>query len=433
MHEMEKAALDDPFLAEAMEGYEGWTEKDWKNQLAAAHRALAETGTEAKVIPMHTSTGRWWKTAAAILVIGSGAALTYVLTKNKTEEKNNPQIAKVEQNISQAPIARDNTNLAPVKKTVTPPPPVIREYRKEPAANTNITQTGPEVIPGKDFVYKPTTLPQVDSIKFANNRLAGAGKISDVVSSPAVIPTTQANTNNSVAAENMASNRELAKQNDFDAEVFKRKSANAANKNERQVNNFFNAQVVAADNSPLPFSNITVKDANLGTYADVKGNFRLFSTDTILTVEIKSVGYQPRTLYLRSGQPMNKIILLEDENNVMDKVTAQNKQAMPAGKLRRASVLSDTSINVEPKDGWDNYNTYVANNLEIPDDIPQNEFHGEVELTFDVKANGTISNIRVNKSMGTAYDEAAKRVLLQGPQWKVKKGKKTSASVKVKF
>ena len=29
----------------------------------------------------------------------------------------------------------------------------------------------------------------------------------------------------------------------------------------------------------------------------------------------------------------------------------------------------DTIINVEPKDGWENYGTYVSNNFEIPQHI----------------------------------------------------------------
>ena len=102
-------------------------------------------------------------------------------------------------------------------------------------------------------------------------------------------------------------------------------------------------------------------------------------------------------------------------------------------KSRRATLLTDSAINVEPADGWANYNTYVANNLDIPESNLKADVHGEVELTFDVKANGTISNIRVNKSLGAEYDEAAKRLLQEGPQWKVKKGKKTSASIKVQF
>ncbi|MBK7556808.1 MAG: TonB family protein [Chitinophagaceae bacterium] len=61
------------------------------------------------------------------------------------------------------------------------------------------------------------------------------------------------------------------------------------------------------------------------------------------------------------------------------------------------------------------------------------ELRGEVEISFDVRSNGTISNIRINKSLGAGYDEAAKRLILDGPQWKVKKGRKTSAKVKVQF
>ena len=71
--------------------------------------------------------------------------------------------------------------------------------------------------------------------------------------------------------------------------------------------------------------------------------------------------------------------------------------------------------------------------MDIPEERLNSNQHGEVELSFDVKSNGTISNIRVNKSLGAAYDEAAKRLILEGPQWKVKKGKKSSASVKVQF
>ena len=41
MHAMEKASLDDPFLAEAMEGYEGMPDKEWNNQLVALREEIA--------------------------------------------------------------------------------------------------------------------------------------------------------------------------------------------------------------------------------------------------------------------------------------------------------------------------------------------------------------------------------------------------------
>ena len=76
MHAMEKAALDDPFLADAIEGFESMKSSEWKVQLLALHEDFTAGRTGAKVIPLSRSTGRWWKAAAAILVIGSGTAMT---------------------------------------------------------------------------------------------------------------------------------------------------------------------------------------------------------------------------------------------------------------------------------------------------------------------------------------------------------------------
>jgi hypothetical protein len=40
MHAMEKAALDDPFLAEAMEGYGAMKDTEWNNELVALRQQI---------------------------------------------------------------------------------------------------------------------------------------------------------------------------------------------------------------------------------------------------------------------------------------------------------------------------------------------------------------------------------------------------------
>ncbi|MEP7255994.1 MAG: carboxypeptidase-like regulatory domain-containing protein [Ferruginibacter sp.] len=431
MYAMEKAALDDPFLAEAMEGYEGMKDKDWKSQLAAVRKQITEAGSEAKIIPMHRSTGsKWWKTAAAVLVIGSGAALTFILTKNKPGEKANPEIAQTVTSIPVSPATKDNTSLPSVTESVKPVTPPATE--KAASANGTMAQVNPQVKNNDGLTYKQDDKAQ-DTIKSTLADIVVSGKANPTVTTSANANAPVYYNNKQVEETAMARDKRAAEQNNNDAEAFKKQSSAAQSKKEQSTNNFFNAQVVAADNSPLPFTNIAIKSENFGTYADVKGNFRLVSADTVLNVEVRSVGYAPRNFLLRSNQPQNKIVLLEDETAIKEKMVIQNKDVSSIKKARRATVLSDSLINAEPADGWDNYNTYVANNIHIPDELTKNEFHGEVELSFDVKANGSITNLRVNKSMGEAYDEAAKRLIMQGPQWKVKKGKRSSASVKVKF
>lgn len=438
MHAMEKAALDDPFLAEAMEGYEGMKEKDWKKQLTAVHQQITDVVAEAKIIPMHrSSTSWWWKAAAAVLIIGLGSALTYVFITDGSTQKTSLPIAQVKSTNEDTVIQKDNTAL--VKPVITNTGQLKSSSGYDSmVTRADIAQNNAAIKPNDDFVYRPETKPVITAEK---NPSPGNNYKAFVDSSALPVNVSAAASNNVAASNNnyngiatpgMVNTREQEKTtlNEMSAEASKRKSAN---KNERTINNFFNAQVVSADNSPLPFTNISLKSENFGTYADVKGNFRLFSTDTLLNIEVRSVGYLPRTFSLRSNQPLNRIVLQEDLTALKGRADIQDKEAIASQRLRRAMVLSDTLINVEPADGWDNYNTYVANNLNIPEDLLKNEFHGEVELTFDVKANGAISNIRINKSMGEAYDEAAKRLIQQGPQWKVKKGRKSTASVKLQF
>ena len=78
MHAMEKAALDDPFLAEAMEGYETLKEAGWRDQLSELHRRLSGKRKEAKVIPIRQSTGRIWRMIAAAVVIIFGTSITWI-------------------------------------------------------------------------------------------------------------------------------------------------------------------------------------------------------------------------------------------------------------------------------------------------------------------------------------------------------------------
>ena len=433
MHAIEKAALDDPFLAEAMEGYEAVKDKEWNNQLVALREEISNKGTVAKVIPLHKTKNNWWKAAAAVLIIGTGAALTFIFNKDKEKENGKQEIAQ-----TVIPVSRDTVSQIEIPSTSS----VTQSLNPSASASEQEKKAIPGTVAQVENINRKTETnlilePGAPVLKPAVPAVAGAATTDDrviVVAPPA--SNNAANEKTDVAKEiNTEQNKSAAKQNN-EADAFAGRQKNqalASAKKEAVLNNFFTAQVVGADNSPLPFTNISIRKENFGTYADAKGIVRLVSTDSILNIEVKSVGYQAKTFALRNNQAQTKIILQEEEVSQKDKKVIANADMSSNNRSRRATLLKDSVVNVEPADGWDNYNTYVANNLDIPESALKNDKHGEVELSFDVKANGTISNIRVNKSLGTDYDEAAKRLIQEGPQWKVKKGKRSSASVKVKF
>ncbi len=427
MHAMEKAALDDPLLAEAMEGYEAVKGNRWDEQLVALRTAIADKGAVAKVIPLHKSKNNWWKVAAAILIIGGATALTYVLTNNKAEEKGTVEIAQI--NPAQD-TAVQTVPETPASVTASLNPTATKT-KEELTTNGPVIKTTPVTTGNAAIITIPA---KEESLALTDKNIPGAVPDNTKISAPA--PVVNSNSNNNAQLSEVVSNG-LSKQQDSktDDEFLNRQRSlsKPSAKKEAVLNNYFTAQVVGPDNSPLPFTNISIKKENFGTYADAKGMVRLISTDSILNVEVKSVGYLPKVYALRNNQAQTKIVLQEDEMAQKDKVVIGRAQANNNQRSRRATLLTDSVINVEPADGWENYNTYVANNLDIPEDMLKRDIRGEVELSFDVRSNGTITNLRVNKSLGTEYDEAAKRLIMEGPQWKVKKGKKKSASVKVQF
>ena len=438
MHAFEKAALEDPFLAEALEGYETTEAEKWQPRLLALKQEFA-AAQNAKVVYMKPASNRWWKMAAAVFLIGGGTVLTLILTKKN--ENNNTNEIIIAQNSQPkpepipAPAYADSpsTNVGLNKTKV-----VAVKEKGSVAGESNYTASDMFKADSiTNFVYTPAVKPASEEIKDKN---PGNINSDDALKKPDENKTNQGNittnaTTNNSRFNNTVSPAPVIGYDVRSAEDVKQKweaDKIQQGRKEPPLNRNFIAQVVATDNSPLPFANISIKSEDFGTYADVKGNFRLISTDSILNVEVKSVGYQPQYFTLRSGVPQNKIILAEKQN---DRFNDNNlaKKITPVNTIRRSNLLRDSVENVEPADGWDNYDTYVRNNIELPDDVTKKNIHGEVEVSFDVNNSGAITNIRIDKSLCTECDEAAKKLIEQGPRWKLKDGKKGKAKVKVQF
>lgn len=200
---------------------------------------------------------------------------------------------------------------------------------------------------------------------------------------------------------------------------------NAAN--ESQSLNYFRGRIVDDKNQPLPFANITNTRDNVGTYADAQGNFTLVSFDTVLNVQVKSVGFENSLAQLKNNVTSNKIVL-EDDKAAPDKIIS-SRQAVG----NPSPMASVTVEEPEPADGWINYNRYIANNLNVPDDIRKKRDRGQVQVSFDVNQIGEPVDIKVEKSLCQRCDEEAVRLIKQGPKWKNKSKKARRVTISVPF
>lgn len=87
MHALERAALDDPFLADAIEGYELLDADSNRGNIKELNTRLAKRTAV-------LNGAAWWRVAAAILIVVTGAFLTYFLFIKDDEL----QLAKIEKN-----------------------------------------------------------------------------------------------------------------------------------------------------------------------------------------------------------------------------------------------------------------------------------------------------------------------------------------------
>ncbi len=95
MHEMERAALQDPFLADAIEGYSSASFEQSHKHLNEITAALQNENEAAKVVPLPTKSFYWWRVAAIIiLVVGIGAVSWYIIDLDNKTELNNVAVVQ---------------------------------------------------------------------------------------------------------------------------------------------------------------------------------------------------------------------------------------------------------------------------------------------------------------------------------------------------
>ena len=433
MHAIEKAALDDPFLAEAIEGYSSVEDKDWNKELAELKKNF-DKKENAPVVPItKTSFAKWWKAAAAVVLIGTSVTVAYLFSGNNSVNKQD--IAQVAVADSAASIAVDSALAINEKKDSVS----IATFANTNAASANGTISIPqtsteqkliaEVKPGKltednAFVYTPTPQPASVTKNDAAKDMAVADEEIKQNAEEAPVKGLQS-INNTNSPSNAVNEAALDK------------NAAAQNQARKEIsNNNFNAQVVTEDNKPVAFAQVNVSKSKKAVYTDANGKFKVSAPDTTLDVVVTSSGYATKKLKLQNSNPQNTIVLQPNENQLTETVVVgkkREKKKEVKDTLSTGADDEDEEEDAEPEIGWSEYNNYLNNNLVIPGEAREKNIHGVVEVFVNLSKNGSIKEVKVGKPLCTGCDAEAIRLIKEGPKWDVKSNKPTKVKVKVTF
>ena len=422
MHAMEKAAMDDPFFADALEGYKN------VNLADAGLDSLKEKLDKrvGAVVPILNSKRKrftWVRAAAAIIIIvGTGFLVQQLVFNDRNKnsiailEKDNKKpesVANKDQvkpdSINKDMSTKSDSLVFRQKQEISTSPnsgsyafTPLDTIRKTGNAKAELKKSETENLPTSDVQVTASAVRKVDPAK----EDAFFKRTSD--DSTKILNDKQFNTASPVA-------KSKANQAYYD-----NRNAGAVG---FELNNKYNYRVVDAQKNPVPFANVMNTGDNIGTYTDIRGNFNLVSSDSVLNVQIRSLGYNAANYKLvPSNVQPGDLVLKEDERK---ETFAQNKKVVSSLSRKDSAEIE------EPEVGWGNYNVYVANNIQIPENVRPKNTRNDVELSFDIDKNGQPINIKVTRSSQCKEcDEEAKRLLKEGPKWK-RKGKKSKATISI--
>ena len=416
MHAMEKASHEDPFLAEAMEGYVDNPVDSITSDIAALKERLSpQTGT--KVVPLFSTKEKsrkiWWSAAAVILVL-LGTSATWYLLSNNTEGSIAQQKEKtLPESPAQAKQAEQENKSINKPETVVVPAQELPGSDK--TSSTGKTEQSKPAAPAVVATENNASVQQ-DSIAFKLK-----GKADDIATDRELSAAT------ADQADEIVKKQEPVPQERAKAPAPRADEINRQNKNADAFlsSNIFKGKVTDEQNKPLPFANLNIGNSSVNTYADAHGNFRFMSGDTEALVNVKSVGYESTQVNVQSNIASNNIVLKADPKHLPEIVVtgygSQKKKRLTKQEDKKENEVEQEDDRAEPVDGWDYYDIYLYNNKRMPD-AQINSAGGYVDISFYVDKHGNLSDFHIDHSACIACDKEAIRLIKQGPRWKLIKG-----------
>lgn len=414
MNALEKAALEDPFLADAMDGYQHAVSPAM--ELGELRKQLADRGSGTPSLPqIHPAKTYWWKVAASIVVVGGLGYLAYQFIPGQKNEA-----VAVEEKI-----------------TVNPSPAQIPDTSEEVSGETRQkTVTSKEVTESNENISAPMNSDtakdkspvEYKELKIEDEAIASAA--GETRSAPAktdtVVSTFTKPRSQDIGKQGNTSLPPVSKKDEgfigFE-NTSKAKTSNTKGKKTRAIT--YRARVVDNDNNAIPYANVFNLGNEATSLADKDGYFIIPATeDSLVLLNVSSQGFTSREFRLnRFNRKAEDLVLYETpDNSEPAEVTVSAELEEPAFQENDKKVSSPV-----PQTGWTLFNQHIANNLTRD---RENLSRGEVILTFTISKSGKPTNIRVFRSLQPPNDQEAVRLLRQGPDWS---GNSRSGEVRIIF
>ncbi len=361
-HRLEKEAMRDPFLADALEGYSrvGNGADEQIEELRRRIRARAVRKRNHAVV---------WSIAASLLIgvcIGS-----YFLFQEK-------------------PLS-DEARMA-MEQAVHPKPlSVYEEEKKDELAEAVIKDSAG---PSKKLISESKK----------KKMLAPSSEVPQVMTQELMEEALEATIDDEPSAmdKKMVMRASVANDSSFNTKV--------------AVVGKVRGKVTDPSGEPLVGATVRVKGTNQGTISDENGDFTL-KTDGNRELSVDYIGYE--SVVLPADTTKDLLIAMNVDDATLDEVVVVGYGSQPKSSVTGAIMSLKMSGTPQPSIGRKAFRRYLKENLVYPSDKECARAKGKVILTFRVDKDGRPESISVKKGLCASADKEAIRLIEEGPDWTI--------------
>jgi TonB family protein len=411
MHALEKEALSDPFLAEALEGCE---------QLGAVDFSKDVAELNAKIMKRKSTSWAWpVRIAASLLLLAVSAFTVWIALKQDPE-----QPLAFEQNL---PVSQDSLPL-----TETKPAPTVSETERLKESNSPLPAESAKETPG-------ASKPGLRSKKPSSEHLAENKKTEQVPElSETVMDTGHADDKVStrITESQLDKPTEIATLHPNKKDELLAPSAPGIKLAEGYIVSvdarptIVTGRVMSAeDGTPLPDVSVVLKGTSIMTKTDAHGRYAITADSRDKTLVYSSDGLESTEVKIDGVDSTYLPVKLEITEE------AQEEAAVEASGMRDFGPTHVYTIPAHPETGNRAFKQYLEKNHKYPKEAKETNVEGIVVIEFKVEATGALSEFKIVRGIGKGCDEELIRLILQGVKWipTTKDGIPVSDKARVKF
>ncbi len=388
-HQVEKLMLEDPFYADALVGWEEIDDTELSADLAKLESRLDERLEGKNKIGFWTITRR----LAATLLILVTASFLFFWLQNKDEA---PEKFTAKKEIETE--ARPTTDSLELINPDQLQKPKLTASNKEEKPKSMTLSTTPNEGALTEVAIQTEEETEIENIDLKALSEATETNIAQAKMEEAVRMETAKTL---IEEKNEA---QMARTMDVQSMLQSRVAAVRIDEPKTSL-----TVVDASDLSPLPQVSVFIKNTTQGTATNIEGKAEI-SVDTSAAYLVRYLGYVSQEFRISDLSKMNDTIRMEADETSLGEIVVSG-----LAKENQQRPLVRANQKAAPVMGMADYKDYLEENIIYPEN--ESKTRGAVRVEFTINADGSLSNFKIKKSLGTAFDEEAIRLIKEGPAW----------------